>query len=357
MPLPPLRKYWLEAAWLVFASLNAAAIVFVGVGETVPFHFIFLSFTLLYCLRPWPLPQTIVFTLLNALISGVPLYFAVRHGPQGVDELAEVPLMTTMFVVMVWHVRRRQEAMDELRRSAERERGFIREASHLLRTPITVARGHAELISFGLNGGNGGSDMKIVLDELNRLSRISSRLLLMAKADEQRSFFPSDVDLDELAGVLLRRWSAIAPRRWEAHGLARGTVVADAEKITLAVDELIENAIKCTDQGDRISITTRAEGGTAVIEVADTGRGVCPGDRARIFERFTRVDPVTNGHDGGVGLGLSIVRSIAEAHGGTVQVESSPGSGATFSMRLPRFTRELPAPRSSPASVTVLSGS
>ena len=105
-----LRRYWLEAAWLAFAAVNVVAIVTLGYGETVPFHFIFLSFTILYCLRPWALGLTVVFVVANALISGIPLYFSVRHGPQGLDELTEVPLMTAIFVVMVWHVRRRQEA-------------------------------------------------------------------------------------------------------------------------------------------------------------------------------------------------------------------------------------------------------
>jgi signal transduction histidine kinase len=100
-------------------------------------------------------------------------------------ELAEVPMMAAMFVAMVWHARRHQGALEALRRSNEREHEFIRDASHQLRTPITVARGHAELVRGGAVDAQSVDDLEVVIEELDRLSRISDRLLILATAEHR----------------------------------------------------------------------------------------------------------------------------------------------------------------------------
>jgi signal transduction histidine kinase len=120
-----------------------------------------------------------------------------------------------------------------------------------------------------------------------------------------------------------------------------GTIVGDEERLALALDCLVENAVKATNERDRISLVSRASGDTALLEVIDSGVGIRPEDRERIFERFSRVNRSAS-RNGGTGLGLAIVKAIAEAHGGTVELESSLGSGSTFRIRLHGF-RPAPA--------------
>src|SRR4029450_13676045 len=145
-----LRRHWLELAWAVFAMANLAVILLLDHWETIPFHFIWVRLTLLYGLRVWSCRTTATVLAVVMVATGLALAWTVTHGAERPDELSEVPLMAAMFVAMVWHARRRQAAMEEVRRLAEsehrlreREQEFVRDASHELRTPITIARGHA----------------------------------------------------------------------------------------------------------------------------------------------------------------------------------------------------------------------
>src|SRR3954464_1689355 len=141
--------------------------------QTVPFHLVWVSLTILYGFRVWRLGAMAFVLIVVGLTAG-----AALGGGSGVDEMTEVPLMSAMFLAMVWHARRREAALAAANAAAARERDFIRDASHLLRTPITVARGHAELVAAGADGQN-AQDLGVVVDELGRLSRISSRLLVL----------------------------------------------------------------------------------------------------------------------------------------------------------------------------------
>jgi two-component system OmpR family sensor kinase len=260
--------------------------------------------------------------------------------------------MAAMFVAMVWHARRRQSATEEVRRLAEsehrlreREREFVRYASHELRTPITIARGHAELIrSHG--EGQAAADAEVVLDELNRLSRISERLLILAGAEHPDFLRLGPVQLDELVIDVAKRWSAAAPRRWKVDIVAEGSVLGDEERLAVALDALVENAVQVTSEGDQIGLVGRSDEGHAVIEISDEGEGIPPDQLERVFDRFARVDRGRTRGSGGTGLGLPIARAIVEAHHGSIDVRSSPGSGATFIVRLPGFAaREASGPR------------
>ena len=113
-------------------------------------------------------------------------------------------------------------------------------------------------------------------------------------------------------------------------------VVADHEKLTQVLLNLLDNAVKYTEPGGSVDVSVSAAGGRAVIRVRDTGIGIPPEDRLRIFERFYRVDRARSRESGGTGLGLSIVKHIVEAHRGTVTVESRPGHGSTFMVSLPQ---------------------
>lgn len=343
------RRRWIEVLWACFAAVNVAIILRLGQYETIPFHFVWVSLTLVYGIRLWSLRATLIVLAVVSLATGAALLWAVTHaeaGP-GLDELAEVPLMAAMFIAMVSHAVRRQRAMDEVRRLAEKEhrllesqREFVRDASHELRTPITVARGHAELIRSASADEQIVRDADVVIDELARLGRLSDRLLLLAALERPGFLLRERVHVGSLIEGTTRKWEVVAPRRWQASVAADGIVVADEERLRIALDALIENAVKFTEEGDTISITAYDDrGDRLVIEVRDTGEGIRPEMLDRIFDRFARDSGDERRGPGGTGLGLAIVRAIAEAHGGSAEVSSVPGAGATFRLRLPGFQR------------------
>jgi len=331
-----LRKHWLEAAWAVFATANVAAIFWLDDWETIPFHFVWVSLALLYAVRPWSVGVTATVLAIVMVTTGVALASVVIEEGAGADELAEVPLMAAMYVVIVWHARRWQQAMEERRRSTEREKDFMRDASHALRTPITVALGHAELARRSGNGRR-SDDIDIVIEELRRISTISDRLILLASASHPDFLERETVDVGHLIRTSAKRWTGTAPRDWRVAVQPEGTIVGDEERLALALDCLVENALKATNEGDPISIAGRADGETACLEVADSGTGIAPEEQGRVFERFSRVTRSVGRTNGGTGLGLAIVKAVAEAHGGTVELESELGTGSTFRIRLHGF--------------------
>src|SRR6266508_4104479 len=330
----------LELLWAAFAIANLVAMAVWPSWETIPFHFIWISLTLLYGFRVWR-PAATSLTLLAVVTStGSLILQDAFNGEQLWGELFEVPLMSAMFLAMVWHARRRQEALRVVEHQAEqraslleRQERFLHDASHELRTPVTIARGHLEVLS-RLNGD--APEVGVALDELHRMERIVDRLLLLAKADQPDFIVLEDIALEPFLEDVFMRWSEIAPRSWKLGSVPTGTLTADPEALRNALDALLENAVKHTEPGDGIELRVRPRGGEVVIEVADEGPGVEPEALGRIFDRFARADPARTRDGGGVGLGLSIVDTIATAHDGRCTVRSS-ASGATFALTLPGF--------------------
>jgi signal transduction histidine kinase len=336
-----LASGWLDVAWVVFAAANLLAMALVPQWETVPFHFIWVSLTLLYGYRLWGSFQTALALTAVVASTGTLLVYDVARHAELVDELTEVPLMAAMFLAMVWHAQRRRSAMEDLRRVSEanlrllqRERQFIQDASHELRTPITVALGHAELVERGSREPERAEDARIVVDELLRLRRLADRLLLLAASEDPDFLSRSPVDVGWLLADVLQRW-APTERCWRLDRGEPACVVGDADRLGLALDALVENAVKHTGPGDEIRLGFRRESDRVAIVVADSGTGM-PADRLEeLFERFARLDGGRSRDRGGVGLGLAIVKAIAQAHGGTVEVQSSPGAGSVFRLLLP----------------------
>lgn len=336
-----LRKHWIDAAWGAFASLNLGAMVVLGGWETVPFHLIWVSVTLLYGFRVWRVRATAGTLAAVIVATAAFILIDVARGKQPLEELTEVPLMAAMFSAMAWHARRRLSAMKELQRLSEdnlglleRERQFIQDASHELRTPITVALGHAELIQHASTDELVAQDAAVVADELHRLGRLAERLLLLAAAEHPDFLRRVPVELEPLVVETIRRWSP-TPRRWALGDVDEATVEGDLDRLQLALDALVENAVKHTGPDDSIELSLSRRAGTALVTVRDTGSGIAPEALDRIFDRFARADPARSRDWGGVGLGLSVVKAVTEAHGGSVSVLSTPGRGSRFELSLP----------------------
>jgi len=339
-----LRRRSVELAWVAFAGANVAAMIRWESWETIPFHFIWVSLTLVYGFRVWRTGATLATLSVVGAITGALITIDIYHGTQEWGELFEVPLMSAMFLAMVWHARRRQQAMRVVERLAderasllERQERFLHDASHELRTPVTIARGHLEVLQ-RLRGD--APEVDVALDELHRIERIVERLLLLAKADQPDFLAARDIDAEQFLEEVFMRWSEVAPRAWRLGSLPRGSLRADPEALRNALDALLENAVKYTEGGDTIELSAHARGRELAIAVANEGSAIAPDALGRIFDRFARADAARTRAQGGVGLGLAIVDAIVKAHGGRCTVTTSD-AGSTFTLRFPGFRDAL----------------
>jgi signal transduction histidine kinase len=266
--------------------------------------------------------------------------------------------MAALFLAIVWHARRKLAAeqkttlvSEENARLLATQRRFLQDASHQLRTPITIALGHAELLARGLTGRQEGHDIQVILGELSRLRRIAERLLVIAAAEDPEFLYPEPVALDSFTMEILRRWRPTANRRWQLGRLDKVTTQADKERLGLAIDALLENAVRHTGDGDVIKLSIMAAGAGLPVRmvVSDAGQGIPDEQLKHIFDRFRSGD---SSHPRGTGLGLALVRAVARAHGGEVLVRSRPGQGSEFELRLGLASLAFPA--GAPAGMTAV---
>jgi signal transduction histidine kinase len=208
------------------------------------------------------------------------------------------------------------------------QRTIVRVASHELRTPITVARGFTELIMSAEDVDQIHQDAEVVLGELRKLAMLSKRFVALAQADDRVPLRPERVDLDALLHSTVDRWQPVATRDWSVQSRA-GTMIADPDRLVVAIDSLLDNAIRYGRSGGRISVVAIRDRTNAVICVRDDGSGIAAEELPYVFERFRR------GSRGGTGIGLAIVRAVVDAHGGHVQALSAPELGSAFVITLP----------------------
>jgi two-component system, OmpR family, sensor kinase len=224
--------------------------------------------------------------------------------------------------------------------SEDRMRQFLADASHELRTPLTSIRGYAELSRMRRQSGGDGSEDADTLDRIEsegtRMSRLVDDLLTLARSDQGSEPVFEIVDIDELADDAVRGARAAFPQRRIDIATAPGlTVEGDHDQLLRVLRNLINNAAAHTRPDGAIRVRADAEGDEVVLRVDDEGPGLTPDEAAHVFERFWRADKARTRAKGGSGLGLSIVSSIVESHGGTAQFESSPQTGSTVTIRLP----------------------
>jgi two-component system OmpR family sensor kinase len=227
--------------------------------------------------------------------------------------------------------------LDRLEAVIASQKAFVSDAGHELRTPITIIRGHLELLEE--DPSERGETLELVTDELDRMTRFVDDLLLLAKAERPDFLRLQQLDLDLFTHEVFAKVSALARREWRLERIGRGTVVADRQRLTQAIMNLSDNAAQHTEDGDRIALGVSAVNGEARFWVRDSGRGIRRDEWDHIFERFTRGEEAMRRRDG-AGLGLAIVRAIAQAHGGRVELESEPGQGSVFTVVVPTRTME-----------------
>ncbi|HEY6236621.1 MAG TPA: HAMP domain-containing sensor histidine kinase [Candidatus Elarobacter sp.] len=231
--------------------------------------------------------------------------------------------------------------LDRLQSAFARERQFISDASHELRTPLTVINANAQMLQ---RWGDRDPEitrtsLEAIAEESGRLAGMVSGMLTLSKAEAGDAIPKEPVVLERLVDDVV----AHAQDRAAAEGLALAShhranastiVVGDAGLLRQLVGNLVDNALKFTNEG-RVDVDLRTEDGYAVVEVADTGPGIAGDTAERLFDRFFRGDPSHARAVEGTGLGLAIVRSIARVHGGSVSAEARPEGGSVFRVRLP----------------------
>lgn len=237
------------------------------------------------------------------------------------------------------------EMLDRLQASFASQREFINDASHEFQTPITVIRGHLEILSQALHDDSEKkpalchheahhlATIDLMTDELNRMSRLVDDLLLLAKA-ERPDFLDLDmVAADQLIEEIFAKSTALATRQWQLVSKAAVRIVGDRQRLTQLLMNLVQNAVEHTTEVDTIEIGSRLVADSVHFWVRDTGTGISFQDQSRIFQRFARGQG--RRRTKGAGLGLAIVKAIAEAHGGRILLQSHPGAGSQFTAIIP----------------------
>jgi signal transduction histidine kinase len=245
--------------------------------------------------------------------------------------------------------------LDRLTEAFAGQRAFVADASHELRTPLTVIRGQLELLA-GTPGASNAEVRRVsamVQAEIARISRLVDDLLLLAKAERSELVRPKALDLQSYVRELWEGTLLVAERRFELGAVPAGTLRADPDRLTQALRNLLANAIEHTSAPDGLvrlsveqvaqphSVGPAANGEHAVklrFVVDDDGPGIPADEREQIFGRFHRTDSARDRRSGGAGLGLAIVRAIAQAHDGRAAAGSSPEGGARIELELPSFT-------------------
>jgi signal transduction histidine kinase len=226
--------------------------------------------------------------------------------------------------------------LDRLERAFARQRDFVSDASHELRTPLAVLRAQVELLDRETDERSRHEATATLLRRLDEMDRLVADMLTLASAESGRLVEPRDVDLADFFEDLRRDLPLFGERAFRLHAVD-GVLHADPDRLTQVLRNLVRNAVSHTTPDGRVDVVARAADGRLTIAIADSGPGIAPEDRERIFERFYRTDEGRSSDAGGSGLGLAIARAIVEAHGGRIRADSELGRGTTITVELPGY--------------------
>lgn len=222
--------------------------------------------------------------------------------------------------------------LDRLEHAFSSQRELLDDVGHELRTPLTVIRGHLELMDTS-DAEDAAAVRALALDELDRMNGLVEELITLAKSRRPDFVTLQPTEVAVLTDELHIKSQPLGERRWVLDSLAEVEMDLDPYRITQAWLQLANNAVKFSEDGSTVGLGSSADDAAVRLWVRDEGVGIASQDQDRIFERFARADSA--GVEGS-GLGLTIVRSIAQAHGGDVELTSTPGAGSTFTIVLPR---------------------
>ena len=229
--------------------------------------------------------------------------------------------------------------LDRLEEAFVDQRRFLDDIGHELRTPLTIVRGNLELLP--ADGAERQQAIALCLDELDRMNRYVSELILLAKAEKPDFLHLAPVDLAELTQSMKSRALALAPdRTWQVDDIAKHVIEADPDRLNQAWINLVNNAVQHTGPGGLVAIGSSVVDGEARLWVRDDGPGVPEEEQQAIFERFGRGGDTQTRRADGTGLGLAIVAAIGKAHGGRVSLDSRTGQGARFTLIVPVIAHE-----------------
>lgn len=231
------------------------------------------------------------------------------------------------------------QTLERLERLFRTQQRLLADVSHELRTPLTTIRGNLDLMR--RMGETDPESLSAIQVEIERMTRLVGDLLLLARADS--GGLPLErkpVELDYILFDVYRQVRILEPPVGiELTEVDQVTVLGDADRLKQLMLNLVENAVKYTPPGGEVSLSLSKKAGWAFFEVSDTGIGIPPENLPHVFDRFYRVDKARTRAQGGSGLGLSIAKWVAQAHGGAIRVTSQVGEGTTFSVTLPLYSQ------------------
>lgn len=223
------------------------------------------------------------------------------------------------------------EMLNRLESAFKTQKNFLNDVGHELKTPITIVQGHLELM--GDTPEEKQETKEVVLDELERMNRLISDLMFLAKSEQPNFLRLENIDVSALTEEIYAKVKVIADRHWQLEEVGTGSIRADRQRLVQAITNLAQNATKYTSPEDTIAIGSTTHKGYVSLWVRDTGTGITEAEQEKIFQRFQIGS--NNRSTKSTGLGLSIVKAIAQAHGGAIHLYSRLNQGATFTMVLP----------------------
>lgn len=324
------RAYRVAVQPVVQDGGRAAFVVTHDVGQSrAQLHELMVTYALLGTLSVM-LISAVASWLAGRLLSPVR---RVRETAQGISEGGDLSsrLEVTGHDDLSELQRTFNDMLDRLEEAFASQRRLLDDAAHELRTPLTVLQGHLEVLD-PHDPEDVETTRALLLDEIERMTRLVNDLLLLAKAERPDFVRPERTDVEAMTLGVLERTRGLGDRAWVLDAVARTQADVDPQRLTQALLQLADNAVRHTAVGDEIGIGSRLHDGVLELWVRDTGTGVSPALRETIFERFAQGE----GEHTGFGLGLSIVAVIAQAHEGRVQLDPTEDQhGATFRLVVP----------------------